>query len=200
MSPLMLTIEPTMIIIFWACCPIVLEHKSYWYPYVERHLTTYYLEYTCLFKRSDRSRRIHLTILITGSNLNFVSSSSLRGSRMISVEFQKQSGDVKVVRAQFFHMYIYTHILYLFLGNWSHRTLKCVDVLKHRVRSHCKTRLFDGHSWLQTFVIHSSTILKDVLHQKSMCARVTVPSGTWAQQSLFSLLLLPQILITPLRP
>ena len=31
----MLTLEPRMIIIFWACSPLSLEHVSFWYPYSE---------------------------------------------------------------------------------------------------------------------------------------------------------------------
>ena len=39
--PIMLTIEPRMVTIFWACSPISFRHKSFWSLFLEPHLTTY---------------------------------------------------------------------------------------------------------------------------------------------------------------
>ena len=40
--PTTLTIEPRIINIIWACKPIPFKHVSFWYLFMEAHLTTYH--------------------------------------------------------------------------------------------------------------------------------------------------------------
>ena len=42
LSQLMLTIEPRMVSIVWACSPISLEHTSFWCPFLDTHLTIHH--------------------------------------------------------------------------------------------------------------------------------------------------------------
>ena len=40
-SPIMLTIKSRMVITFWAHSPICFERMSFWWPFLESHLTNY---------------------------------------------------------------------------------------------------------------------------------------------------------------
>ena len=71
--PIMLTIEPRMVIIFWACSPISFEGMYFWYPFLGDTPNHTPLIYRCPNKKCIWIRVVVLTYLINTKWCNHLS-------------------------------------------------------------------------------------------------------------------------------
>ena len=60
----MLTIEPRMATLFWACNSIYFKHMSFWYSFLESHLIDVPLKYRCPMKISNQIRHVHISSFV----------------------------------------------------------------------------------------------------------------------------------------
>ena len=62
--PIILTIEPRMVIIFWAYNPVSFKHISFWYKHISWSHTWQHIKYRRLIKINNQIKHVYLTMTL----------------------------------------------------------------------------------------------------------------------------------------